>query len=155
MPVVTYKNKTYVLRWKKEWDEIILQVGKKYKKGKIVDWKQALKKGEFKTFPLKLTLGRNISHRLTHLKNRSSEEYKRVRLDYYYAHKDRINKKRRETGSVSYLSKYGVFKVSPNSLKEKHGWKSRQIWSVKQQGVLIALTKEHRKSKKTVDWEEV
>jgi len=152
MPVVIYKEKKYVLRWKKEWDKTVARVGEKYKRGSgSVAWKRAIDKGEFRDFPDSMVTGYVLSKRLTLLRMRQSPRFKKVRLDYYRKHADEINIKRKEKGWNN-RSRKVVFDVAPQELKKEHGHRPRQLWSEKQLEILMDLVGKYRKGPKTTDW---
>lgn len=150
MPIVIYKGKRFLIYWKQEWDDIILSVSKRYMVSNRVDWKSAVANGEFDSLPVNLIRNYTLSKRLTHLKRKDNPEFRAKRLSYYYRHREKIRKQRREAED-NRAKKLVAFRGASQDLKDTYGYRSRQIWTSKQKMALINLTQKYRRGK-FIDW---
>lgn len=139
---VIYKRETYYIQWPKQFNKIIIQAAKKYKRlNKTISWKDAEADGALKGLIKNLTL-RDISHRYSFLKQYEKNKKRRKKLRECEKTKQLLDPK-----------KLILFKsVIPDKTKRKFGWKSKNVWTKKQKKILDELVEIYRKSKKTIDW---
>lgn len=150
MPVVKYKNRTFVLRWKPEWDVRVLVAAIKYRNSYgFVSWQTARSQNCFKGLP-KLS-NKDFGARLTYL---ITEKYDPAGLmrkkQYNIAHPWK-----KQTEHTEKLKKI-IFKNDvPNTLRLKNGYNPKTKWNERQRRILLKLGKKHRKTPDTIDWNEV
>lgn len=154
MPKVTYQNKDFYLRWPKESDWIILDVGRRYGSWKlfnyktgltrrlyVVDWKSAEKHSELKGLPMCTLL--QLAKRYTYLKRK------------YFDQNTKKNNKQYQTKRTgnSFVNRLPIWQSIPDKIKAKYGYKPKQIWSQQQKKLLLKIAKDYVHT--NVDWKKV
>lgn len=140
MPLVRFKNKTFRLRWLKEWDVKLLVAAVKFRKYNSVDWIKAEMEGYLKGLP---NVSRNdLSRRLSYLLQVRYDPIKyKKRRDYYKDYDFKRNK--------SFQNKLLVFKEIPETYK--YGYRSKRKWNKKSLNILLKLVRKYR-DKKFIRW---
>lgn len=149
MPIVKHKGTTFTLQWLPEWDIKLLIVSIKFRKGKIIDWKEAEECGYLDGLPSKLTR-KNLSRRLSFLLNIKYDPIAReAKKEYNKLHPAKFLKN-------TVKNKKNVFKNDvPLELKKSFGYNSKKIWTEKQNRDLIKLVKKYPKGKISINWKEL
>lgn len=155
MPKITYENKDFYLRWPKESDWIILDIGRRYGSWKlfyfkktnehrrlyVVDWTTAKVNNEMKNLPNCTLL--QLSKRYGYLKRFYDDpNFNRNR-----------NKKNNENNSNHRSNRLSIWKNITEEFKLAHGHKPRSIWSEEQKTLLLNIAKDY--SRTNVDWKKV
>lgn len=155
MPKITYKNEDFYLRWPKESDWIILDIGRRYGSWKlffykktneyrrlyVVDWLTAKANNEIKDLPNCTLL--QLAKRYGYLKQFYSDPNFNKKRNL----KNNKIKKRRGPGRLT------IWKDIDSEFKLAHGHKPRSIWTEKQKTLLLAIAKDHTHT--NVDWKKI
>jgi len=158
MPKITYQNKDFYLRWPKESDWIILDIGHRYGSWKlfnyktgqtrrlyVVDWKKAEKCGELKGLPTCTLL--QLAKRYGDLKRRYGDPN-------YVKRKSKKNKQyQTKRKNNSFVNRLPIWQSIPDEIKIKYGHKPKQIWTEQQKKLLLKIAKEYTHT--NVDWKKV
>lgn len=147
MPLVRHNGKTYMLRWKPEWDLKILIVALIFRKDGFTDWITADAKGYLRGLPKYLSR-RDLSHRLTYLLciKYNPEGFIKKR-QYNKLHYKKFK-------SHTFDNKVKIFKEDvPDNSKKQFGYKPKGKWNKSQIDLLIFLTKRYPKGSMSIDWE--
>lgn len=148
MPRLIIKNKVFLLRWLPEWDLAIVSAAKKFRKGKLIDWKAAEAHGCLKGIPKTLKL-RTISQRLSYLVNyKYDDNFKKI-------HNEQCKEYNRTHSLKSIMNREEVFRSLPYEVKLKYNHKTRhnQEWTPERVKLLEVLTEKHRTRGNETDWD--
>ena len=146
MPLITFKGKTYKLRWKQEWNDTVISIGKKYKRAKTIRWVDAIKAGEFNKLPLDLKTPAILSHQHTWLIQHNDPVFREKRRLYY-------SKRRTPPKKEDIYAKFRLFQKLPMEVKIENKCNIKRIWGIRQKEILIQLAKKYRGVSGIINWQ--
>jgi hypothetical protein len=154
MPLIKFKNKTFMLRWKPEFDIQLLVIASIFREGCVkcskrpqINWKKAEGLNFLKGLPKNLSR-QDLSHRVSQLlRTKFNPEGSAKRKTYNRTHPTIVGENK------SFENKKEVFQkdVSP-SLQKSFGYKPKRKWSPIQEKLLMYLVKKYRKGAMSINW---